>query len=120
MKPIINATEFGYITVQGKKYDFDIIIFPSGQVIKRKKKLSKRAEGTSHIVSIEEVEDLYVKGVRLIIIGSGQYGVLKLSERAGEFFKQKGCEVKILSTPDAIKTWNIEKAECIGLFHTTC
>ena len=43
MKPRIDETEFGSITIEGTVFDHDVIIRPDGQVKKRKKKLSKVA-----------------------------------------------------------------------------
>ena len=38
----IERTAFGSITIDGKTYDHDVIIRLSGEVVKRKKKLSKK------------------------------------------------------------------------------
>ena len=42
----IEGTTFGTITVDGKTYEHDVIIRLSGEVLKRKKKLSKKYYGT--------------------------------------------------------------------------
>ena len=59
MKPRIEKTSFGYITINGETYEHDIIIRLNGEVKKRKKKLSKKYYDTSHIISIEEAEHIY-------------------------------------------------------------
>jgi carbamoyltransferase len=41
-----------------------------------------------------------------VIVGTGQHGVLKLSDEAGAFFKDHGCTVQALPTPDAVNAWN--------------
>ena len=41
----IDRTEFGEITIDGKTYEHDVIIRLSGEIVKRKKKLSKRLYG---------------------------------------------------------------------------
>jgi hypothetical protein len=120
MKPIIDSTKFGSITISGKKHAKDILIHLDGRVEKRRKELSKEVYGTSHILSLAEAEFIYEDGAERIIIGSGQEGILKLSEEAECFFKQKGCKVKLLPTPQAIKKWNKAKKPAIGLFHVTC
>ena len=58
----IDRTEFGEITIDGKTYEHDVIIRLSGEVVKRKKKLSKRLYGTSHIVSKDEAKFVFEKG----------------------------------------------------------
>ena len=41
----IESTTFGTITIDGKTYEHDVIIRLSGEVVKRKKKLSKKYYG---------------------------------------------------------------------------
>ena len=120
MKPEINKTKFGSITIAGEIYEHDVIIRLNGRVEKRKKKLSKEIFGTSHIISQTEAAYVYEDGARWIIIGTGQSGMAKLSDEADEFFQQKGCQVSLLPTPDAIRCWNETKEASIGLFHVTC
>jgi hypothetical protein len=59
----IERTTFGEITINGKTYDHDVVVRLSGEVIKRKKKLSKRLYGTSHVLSEDEARFLR-KGLR--------------------------------------------------------
>jgi hypothetical protein len=120
MKPEINKTSFGSITVKGEKYDHDIIIRLDGEIKKRKKKLSKAIYGTSHTISRDEAKYVFEDGAELLIIGSGQYGAVELSEEASEYFKKKNCKVVLLPTPQAIKEWNEALGKIIGLFHITC
>lgn len=120
MKVTIEATAFGSIIINGETFDFDVLIRLSGKVKKRKKKLSKQVYDTSHIVSLAEAEYVYEKGCETLIVGSGQYGVLTLSDRAAAFFEQQGCEVILQPTPEAIKTFNQTAGPKIGLFHVTC
>jgi hypothetical protein len=120
MKPKIDKTKFGLITVSGKKYENDILIRLNGNVEKRKKKLSKEVFGTSHMISLAEAEHVYQDGAENLIIGSGHSGMVNLSDEAIEFFKQKHCQVELLPTPEAIHQWNKTKGQIIGLFHITC
>lgn len=120
MKPLIDKTEFGSITIAKERYEHDIVIRLSGEVKKRKKKLSKQKYGTSHKVSLEEAEHIFEAGAERLIIGTGQYGRLELSDKAQVFFLQNGCSIQLLSTPDAVKAWNNSKGAVIGMFHITC
>ena len=116
----IDHTAFGEITINGKTYDHDVIIRLSGEIVKRKKKLSKKLYGTSHIVSKDEAKFVFEKGCRQLILGSGQYGNVRLSPEADAFFAKKKCEVVIKSTPQAICAFNEAPGKKIGLFHVTC
>ena len=119
-RPQINATSFGSITVDGESYDHDIIITLEGEVKKRKKKLSKAVYGSSHTISLPEIEYVYQDDAEGIIIGSGQYGIAKLSKEALEFMAGKNCQVVLKDTPEALQEWNRQKKNWIGLFHITC
>lgn len=118
----IDSTEFGSITIDGTAYDHDVLIHLSGEVARRKKKLSKKYYGTSHIISREEAEYVHEKGCDTLVLGSGQYGNVKLSPEAAEFFARHHCRVILEPTPEAIRTWNKadDKTRTIGLFHVTC
>ncbi len=121
MKPKINDTQFGSITIDKEVITHDIIIDLNGEVKKRKKKLSKEVYGTSHTISLAEAEYVYEKGAKLLIFGAGQYSTAKLSDEAAQFFKKQNCKVKVLSTKDAMEAWNnSDEKKKIGLFHLTC
>ena len=120
MNPIIESTSFGSITIEGEKYKHDVIIRVDGRVEKRKKKLSKKVYGTSHKLSIQVARHVYQVGAKKLIFGTGQYGRAELAEDTIEFFKQKGCQVQLSPTPEAIDAWNKAQGAVIGLFHVTC
>ena len=120
MKPNIDKTKFGSITIAGEKYEHDVIIRLNGKVGKRRKKLSKELFGTSHIISLAEAEYVHEDGANWIIIGTGQSDMAKLSPEAADFFQKKRCTVKLLPTPEAVACWNKTDEDVIGLFHVTC
>ena len=120
MKPTIDKTGFGYLQIEGSKIKHDIVIRMSGEIKKRKKKLSKAVYGTSHMISLEEAKYLYQDGAERLIIGSGQYGLVELSQEAVDYFKKKKCGVDLQPTPEAVESWNKAKGNIIGLFHVTC
>ncbi len=120
MRPRIDGTRFGSITIDGADIEYDVLIRLSGEIKKRKKKLSKAVFGTSHTISLEEAEYLFEKGADRLIIGSGQNGMVTLSAEAAAYFRKKGVRVDLWPTPDAIHQWNVAKGSAIGLFHVTC
>jgi len=116
----IEKTTFGTITIDGKTYEHDVVVRLSGEVVKRKKKLSKKLYGTSHVLSEDEARFVFEKGCDQVVIGSGQIGNVHLSPEAEAFFQRKGCEVLLKPTPEAIQMFNQSRARRIGLFHVTC
>lgn len=120
MDPTLNDTGFGYITVEGQRVKHDILIRLDGTVEKRQKKLSKEVFGTSHTISLAEAEHVYEEGAESLLIGGGQFGRVKLSPEAEEYFQERDCQVEIHPTPKAIRRWNEIQGDWIGLFHVTC
>jgi hypothetical protein len=120
MKPQIDRTSFGSVTIDGEVFERDVLIRLDGEVKKRKKKLSKAVYGTSHIISLDEAKQVYQKGAERLIVGAGQYGLVELSDEAAEYFQQHDCEVDLLPMKEAVKAWNKAEGAIIGLFHVTC
>lgn len=122
MKPRIDRTAFGSITVEGTVFEHDVIIRPDGRVKKRKKKLSKAVYGTSHTISLDEAKYVCEQGpgADRLIVGSGQYGNVELSPEAAAYLQGRECRVVLLPTPQVIDVWNETEGGAIGLFHVTC
>ncbi len=120
MKPKIEDTSFGSITIDGREIENDVILRLDGSVKKRKKKLSKRIYGTSHTISLDEARYVYEEGAELLIIGTGQYDLVRLSDEARAYLAKRNCQTKLAATPDAAGIWNTAQGKVIGLFHVTC
>ena len=120
MRPKIDDCWFGNITIEGKRYEHDIIIRLSGKVRKRNKQLSKAVHGTAHTVSLLEIRELYRKKAERIIIGAGHENQMQLSPEAAEFLRQHGCRADLYPTPEAVQQWNAAEGKVLGLFHLTC
>jgi hypothetical protein len=116
----IENTTFGTITIDGKTYEHDVVIRLSGEVVKRKKKLSKKYYGTSHVLSKDEAKFVFERGCNQLIVGSGQLGNVRLSPEAKAYFAKKDCKVLLQPTPEAIQVFNKSHVKKIGLFHVTC
>ncbi len=87
----IEDTTFGTITIDGKTYEHDVIIRLSGEVLKRKKKLSKKYYGTSHVLSKDEAKFIFEKGCEQLILGSGQMGNVHLSRKLRRISRKRAA-----------------------------
>ena len=114
----IENTTFGTITMDGKTYEHDVVVRLSGEVVKRKKKLSKKYYGASHILSKDEGKICFRKGMRAANCGSGQIGNVRPSPEAEPFSRKR--TVRLQLTPEGIRVFNRSTAKKIGLFHVTC
>jgi hypothetical protein len=80
--------------------EHDVVIRLSGEIVKRKKKLSKKLYRTSHVLSEEEAKFLLENGCDQVVIGSGQFSNVHLSPEAEAYFER---EVLLKPTPEAIQ-----------------
>jgi hypothetical protein len=120
---MIEEYHFGSINIDGKTFHHDVGVLWTGEVFDWRRK-------ESHIVGVEDVEKAVERNPETIIIGTGAYGVCKVNEEVKDFLKEKGIELIIDKTEEAIRTFNIineesveeegEQRKIIGLFHLTC
>lgn len=115
-----DSTVFGRVTINGKKYG-DVLIVDD-KVVPRDKDNLRKVFGTSHEVSKEEVRLLLKDCPQVVIIGTGQSGVLLVSDKVREKIENAGAELIVLKTPEAIKRFNelYETKIVNALVHTTC
>src|SRR5216117_4040201 len=111
----IERTTVGTITIDGKTYEHDVIIRLSGEVARRKKKLSKKYYGTSHVLSKDEAKFIYEDGCEQLILGSGKMGNVQISPEAETYYAKNACTDLLQPTPKAIHTFNNSHAKKIGL-----
>ena len=97
-----------------------MLIRLDGTIGKRKKKLSKEIYGTSHKISFDEAEYIYEEGAEKLLIGTGQYNQVTLSDEARNFFNEHQITVILEAIPRAAELWNTAEGNVIGLFHVTC
>ena len=126
---MIEEYQFGEIVINGKKYTHDV------EVRAKKKDSSQKYEfevfdwwrKEGHIVDIEDIKQCLEINPQIIVIGTGAYGVAKITKDLREFLAEK--EIKLISdrTEEAVKTFNIllerEEGEIdaiVGFFHLTC
>jgi hypothetical protein len=95
----IENTAFGTITLDGKTYEHDVVVRLSGEVVKRKKKLSKKYYRTSHILSKDVAKFVFEQACEQLIVGSGQIGNARLSPEAEAYFPKRNYKVLLQSTP---------------------
>lgn len=120
---MIEDYQFGSIVVDGETYSHDVEVFWTGDVFDWWRK-------ESHVIDIEDVIDVVEQNPESIVIGTGQDGMAKVTERAQKFIQDRGIKLFIDPTEQAVRTFNIRKEESqeeegkpekvIGLFHITC
>jgi len=113
-------TGFGWIEIEGVRYNHDIVIHTDQTITKRKKKLSKnRKEEFGHTpLSGDELSDLLTERPEVIYIGTGQYGDLPLT---GDAVILLAPFVTIMKpTPEILLLLEAEQRKFAAILHATC
>ena len=95
----IENTTFGTITIDGKTYEHDVLIRLSGEVVKRKKKLSKKYYGTSHILSKDEAKFVYEQGCKQLICWLGPNGQCAPIAGSRSLFRKERLQSPVATDP---------------------
>lgn len=117
MKLIIDGYSFGRMTVGGKEFTSDLIIYQDGRI----KSDWWREQG--HNLLPEDIAMILDSGPEMLVIGTGAMGLMKVSEALFNMCERHGIEVKVSRTASAVKQFNNAKKEgkiVAACFHLTC
>ena len=111
---------FRRIVIDGRTYDHDVVVYPSGRVEERKKRLSKDKHGTSHKLDPDELREYMKEDFDVLLVGTGAYGMLSLLPESRELVK--GKEVIELPTGKAVEKFSelSGRKRVLAVFHITC
>lgn len=114
---------FGMVKFGNEKYQHDIVVYVNGKIEKRDKNPSRRKYGTSHVLCAEEIQDLLDEEPEVLVVGSGQSGILRVGEDARKLLSVKNVELVDLPTQKAIVKFNNLKdmgRKVAAVIHVTC
>ena len=113
---MIDSTEFGSIRIDGKTYYSDVIVYWDGEV--KEIRVSVR-----HLFGLPEFELIREKKPEVLIIGKGQYGLLKTDEEVKDLCEKEGIEFFEFNSKEAIEKFNDflrEGKRVVAFIHVTC
>ncbi len=112
--------EFGWIKVNGVKYEKDIIIHADGTITKREKKKSRDLKPKYGHTPLSERELMFLPDEKpeVVYIGTGHQAALPITPEAQQILKK--YETIILPTPEAIERIDREHRKLVALIHITC
>jgi len=112
---MIESYSFGQMTINGKKYNSDLIIFKD-----RINDSWWRREG--HNLCIDDIKEIINEKPEIIIIGTGFSGLMKVSTDLIKYLESIGIETIVTKTKDACDEYNklYKKKKVIAAFHLTC
>ena len=112
----IDTYSFGSMTVDGKTYTADIIVFPD-----HIQSNWWRREG--HSLAMEDLEDVVAVKPDILIVGTGASGIMKISAETRQVLKEKNIKLFDQPTDKAYRLFNSyqnKKEKVTGAFHLTC
>jgi len=111
------AFSFGSIRIDGVTYDHDVLI-DRGEVLKRKKKPSKKFRDHFGHTPLSAEERIPWK-CRCLVIGTGT-GALPVMDEVKQEAQRRHVELRILPTAQAIKVLKKADPDTNAILHVTC
>jgi hypothetical protein len=111
----IEHYSFGRITIDGKTYTSDVIIYPG-----RVDSSWWRKEG--HYLQVVDLVDVINAKPEVLIIGTGYSGVMVVPKETISHLESKGIEVHVARSEKAVEMFNKLQKEklVIAALHLTC
>jgi hypothetical protein len=109
---------FGSLQINDTTYENDVII-DRGEILKRKKKPSKRFRDNFGHTPLSVEEDIPWK-CRQLIIGTGAYGRLPVMDEVKREARRRNVELLVLPTSDAIEKLRQGPDDTNAILHVTC
>jgi hypothetical protein len=112
---VIELYEFGKIRISGKNYTNDVIIYPD-----RIDSEWWRKQG--HALDIDDIQGVIKAKPDVIIIGTGQPGLMRVPDTTLEEIRKKKIEILVMPTEKACKEFNriASEKKVIACLHLTC
>lgn len=118
---MISHYSFGNLVFKDQKYSKDLIIIRSEEGKEFINFSWWRKEG--HLLQVEDLKEVWESKVEYLIVGTGAYGLMKVSSEVKERAKKSGIILEEYPTSQAIKRFNelySQKKALAGAFHLTC
>jgi hypothetical protein len=114
----ITHFSFGALDIDGISYERDVVI-DRGEIHQRKKKASKKFRETFGHTPLSLEENIPWKCARLVV-GTGAYGRLPVMDAVKREAEERGVELIVLPTAEAIKVLQKNPQKTNAVLHVTC
>lgn len=114
---MIESSTFGVMTIDGRTYTSDLIIFPDGRV----KDGWWRQRG--HSLCVDDILALVDAAPELVVAGTGTSGRMRPAPDLRSFLREKGIALIAEPTPRAMDIYNKKRTAGLTVgacFHLTC
>ena len=113
---IIEDYAFGEITIDGKKYREDVIVFPDHVI-------EGWYRSEEHSLTIEDLWEALEYNPKILVIGTGYSGRLDVPSNIVFELEKKGIRVIVQNTKNAVEVFNKyvkENKRIVAVLHITC
>ena len=113
-------SKFGWVRVNGEKYEKDIVIHSDGSVTKREKKKSKDLKPEYGHTPLSERELVFLSKEKFeaLYVGTGHENALPITPEAEAILEK--YKAVVMPTPDVIDRIEQEKRQFVAIIHVTC
>lgn len=112
---MIDYYSFGKISINGKTYNQDVIIYPD-----HVEESWWRKEG--HNLLIEDLKDVVESNPEVLIVGTGNSGFMKVPSHTKGHLESLGMKLIVQPTEQACRSYNsiCKSQRAIAALHLTC
>lgn len=112
---MIEAYTFGGITIDGKRYNKDVIIYKD-----RVDDSWWRKEG--HSLCVDDIRKVIEARPEVLVVGTGYSGLMRAPKKTKEFAESQGIEFIAKRTTEAVKLYNnlCRTKDVVAALHLTC
>ena len=112
----IDSYQFGKIVIDGTEYNSDCLIIGSSVMANWWRK-------QGHLLTPEDLQPVIAARPKVLVVGCGASGMMKVSEDIGQLLMEDGIELFSANTNKAVERFNelSEKGENVAAaLHLTC
>jgi hypothetical protein len=115
MHACMHSYDFGRITINGKRYNTDLLVFSD-----KVKTGWWRKEG--HRLQIADLKEVLEAKPEVLVVGTGYSGMMTVPSETRNYIESEGIKLIIQKTAEACKTFNhlIESRNVVAALHLTC
>jgi len=112
---LIDSYDFGRITIDGKRYSTDAIVFPD-----KVKTGWWRKEG--HLLQIVDLKEVLEAKPEVLVVGTGYMGMMEVPPETRKSIESEGIKIIVQKTAEACKTFNrlVKSKKVVAALHLTC
>ena len=112
---MIDSYEFGRITINGKRYSTDLLVFSD-----KVKTGWWRKEG--HRLQKADLKEVLEAKPEVLVVGTGYSGMMNVPPETRSYIESEGIQLIVQKTVEACKTFNrlVESRTVVAALHLTC